>query len=86
MPPPNREACCGRSLTRGAQRILAEGVGSFLLTLVVVPVPCVMLSPSRTSWCCTSGIAQWSASAVATATAGNGMPAWLRITGLSMRM
>ena len=36
MPPPKREACCGRSLTRGAQRILAEGVGSFLLTLVVV--------------------------------------------------
>jgi aquaporin Z len=36
MPPPKREACCGRSLTRGAQRILAEGVGTFLLCMVVV--------------------------------------------------
>ena len=36
MPPKKREACCGRSLTRSAQQILAEGVGSFLLALVVV--------------------------------------------------
>ena len=36
MPPLKREAFCGRSLTRNAQRVLAEGVGTFLLALVVV--------------------------------------------------
>ena len=36
MPPPRREACCGRSLTRGSQQVLSEFIGTFLICLVVV--------------------------------------------------